>query len=82
MTVHERVRVFGVNTPEMKGATKEAAQAAAMFTQDWLKRGEFSVRTCGRDSFGRVLGIVTRAGDGTLADALIQAGHGVTYARP
>ena len=35
----ERVRVLGINAPELKGATKEAGLAAKQFTADWLARG-------------------------------------------
>ena len=80
VTVHERVRVYGVDTPELKGETKDAAVAAAAFTQAWLARGAFDLRTCGRNSFGRVLGVISRSGDGgVLAQDLIAAGHGVPY---
>ena len=83
VTVHERVRVYGVDTPEKKGATMPAALAAQAFTESWLRLGGFTLRTCGRDSFGRVLGIVTRPtsgeGGGGLSDALIGAGHGRQY---
>ena len=79
VSVHERVRVYGVDTPELKGETKDAAVAAASFTQAWLARGAFDLRTCGRDAFGRVLGIVSRGGEGVLAQDLITAGHGVPY---
>lgn len=78
VTVHERVRVYGVDTPEMKGAARPAAILATAFTESWLRRGGFSLRTCGRDSFGRVLGVVTRDGAALAAD-LISAGHGVEY---
>lgn len=78
VTMHERVRVYGVDTPEMKGATRPAALLELAFAEEWLRRGPFHVRTCARDSFGRLLGIVTR--DGTeLATALIGAQHGVPY---
>ena len=79
VTVTERVRVYGVDTPEMKGADRPAGLAAAAFTESWLRRGGFSLRTCGRDSFGRVLGVVSRPTDGVLAEKLIEAKHGVEY---
>ena len=72
----ERIRVLGVDTPEMKGTTKPAAVEAQKFTQAWLAKGPFTIKTCGRDSFGRLLGTVIR-GDENLASALIGAGMGV-----
>lgn len=76
LTVQERVRVVGVNTPERTGPTRASGEAAKAFTEAWAARGPVQVRTCGRDSFGRLLGIVTRFGDSALAQALIDAGHG------
>ena len=72
----ERVRLLGVDTPEVKTPTQEAGLAAKAFAQAWLARGMVTVSTCKRDSFGRLLGTVTR-GPESLADALVQAGHGV-----
>lgn len=74
------VRVLGVDTPELKGATLEAAQKARTFTQDWLNKGDVMLSIgCGapaQDHFGRYLGRVTRDGK-SLADELIAGGLGV-----
>lgn len=72
----ERVRVLGVDTPEMHGATLAAAQNAKQFTEAWLRRGDVTLLVCKRDNFGRLLGVVTR-GDEYLATELIKAGLGV-----
>jgi endonuclease YncB( thermonuclease family) len=75
----DKVRVLGVDTPEITGGTPEtraAAQAAKAFTAAWLAKGEILVEVCKRDSFGRLLGRVTRQGE-DLADALIKTGMGV-----
>jgi endonuclease YncB( thermonuclease family) len=76
VTVTETVRVLGVDTPEVTGPTAAAGLAAKAFAAAWLGAGPVTVATCKRDSFGRALGVVTKGGV-TLADALIQAGHGV-----
>lgn len=74
------VRVLGVDTPEMKGTTLEAAQKAKAFTAEWVTKGELMLAIgCGKpslDSFGRSLAVVSRDGK-NLADELIAAGHGV-----
>ena len=75
--VVERVRVLGVDTPEMKAPTLEAARQAQQFTQAWLAKGPITVEVCKRDNFGRVLGTVTR-GQENLATELIKAGFGVS----
>lgn len=64
----ERVRVLGVDTPE-KGSGPVADSATA-FTIRWLADGPFTLTACKRDSFGRLLAIVSRAGR-TLADTLV-----------
>src|SRR5262245_48285092 len=38
MSATMRVRVLGVDTPELKGKTREAGLAAKKFTEQWLKR--------------------------------------------
>ena len=75
----ERVRVLGVDTPELTGgtpATREAAQAARQFTANWLVKGDVTIAVCKRDSFGRLLGTVTR-GPENLTELLLKAGLGV-----
>src|SRR5262245_66139186 len=74
------IRVLGVDTPEMKAPTMEAAQKARAYAQEWLNRDDFLVAIgCGnekaQDSFGRYLGQVTRGGR-NLAEDVISAGHG------
>lgn len=69
----ERVRVLGVDTPEMNQVNGPEAKA---FTEAWLAKGPFRFMACKRDSFGRYLGNVMRDGDG-LAEALIATGLGV-----
>lgn len=75
LTAQERVRVLGVDTPELRGPTKPTGLQAKAFTEAWLAKGSVEISACDRDSFGRVLGRVLRNGD-NLADLLIQAGLG------
>lgn len=83
LIVIERVRVLGVDTPEMKAATLGKAQAAKSYTDAWLtSAGKVTLGVgCGDappyDSFGRVLATVTRLDGRVLADDLIAAKHGV-----
>lgn len=70
----ERVRILGVDTPEIgTGATADSATA---FTRQWLQQGDFDIYACKRDSFGRLLTIVSRNGY-VLADTLIALHLGV-----
>lgn len=77
---YKRIRILGVDTPELEGATKPAALAAKAFAETWLRRGEVTIAACKEDSFGRLLGDVTRDGE-SLAQQLITAGHGKPYSR-
>jgi micrococcal nuclease len=68
----ERFRVLNIDTPERGQPGFEEAKA---FTENWLAQGNFTLTACKRDSFGRLLAIVSREGV-TLADALYNAGLG------
>lgn len=67
----ERVRLLGVDTPE-KG--QPGYDAASEFTTVWLKAGPSELTTCKRDSFGRLLGGITR-GKESLSGALLENGY-------
>jgi len=71
----ERVRVLGINAPE-RG--QPLAVESTTFTREWLAKGPWTLTTCKRDSFGRLLGTVTR-GTEDLSKALLQAGLAVPY---
>lgn len=66
-----------VNTPETGDA---GATEATLFTTQWLHEGPFTLSACKRDSFGRLLGVVTR-GEANLGQALLDSGHAVPYKR-
>lgn len=92
ITNHEGVRVCQtidgakavcVNTPETDAADPEQklqAAAATLFAEEWLMAGPFTLAACQRDSFGRLLGVVTR-GDSNLGQSLLDSGHAVLYKR-
>lgn len=69
----ERVRILGVDAVELRDPLGPVARA---FTMEWISRGSFKLEACKRDSFGRLLAIITRAAD-TLAVDLIRARLGV-----
>lgn len=68
----ERVRLLGVDTPEHGEPGFDEATA---FTQSWLAHGPWTLTTCKRDSFGRLLGTAMRDGD-DLGQQL--TAHGLT----
>jgi endonuclease YncB( thermonuclease family) len=67
----ERIRLLGVNAPERRKETMVQYLQAKAFTGQWISGGPFTVETCKRDSFGRLLAYVRR-GDVSLADELIK----------
>lgn len=72
-----KIRVEGVNTPELskrKGEPDEpGAQDAKEFTRQWLAKGAFQISTCGKPTLDRIVAKVSRDGR-TLAQDLIDAG--------
>lgn len=62
----ERVRLLGVDTPELN---QDKGAEAKAFTEAWLAKGPWRFMACKKDSFGRWLATVMRDGE-TLADAL------------
>jgi len=84
---HERIRLLGVNTPERKGATRAAGDAAKAFAERWFAAAEngewpITVVTERSDAFGRYLGSIWNTLDGgELNAALLEGGHAVPYER-
>lgn len=81
----ERLRLLGVNTPELRGPTRAAGLAAKAFVVSWLAEagaGEWPVRieTVKADSFGRYLCWLWRVSDcRNLSDDLLATGHAAPY---
>lgn len=76
LTDELRIRILGVDTPELHGADSVKAQVATAYTQAWLDKGAFTISGCKYDSFGRMLAAVYRGSD-TLAVDLINIKLGV-----
>lgn len=87
LTANLRIRVLGVDTPELHAPDPAPGAAARGFTTAWLAQhtGGLTVRTVkagpasmgvGDGHFGRWLGDITTAGGESLTGALIAAGHG------
>lgn len=81
-TAQERVRLLGVDTPELHGATKAAGEAAKRYTTTWLATsGPTEIVVCrpARDHFGRLLARIVSSVKGDLSAALIAGGFAVPY---
>ena len=76
------LRVFGVDTPELKSkilSEKAAAERALQFTEQFLARGTVRVEYLRWDKYGgRIVGNVY-VGEESLAAELISAGLGKPY---
>ncbi len=85
----QRIRVLGIDCPEVKGKTKKAGDAATEATRTWVKsHGSIVVRTVKAkkgqiDSFGRYLAEVlgdNQAGtQSSLGEFLLSEGHAKAY---
>jgi micrococcal nuclease len=88
MTTIQRVRLLRINTPEMKGETREAAIRAKSYLEGLLKLrdGDYlAVRTEKDDAFGRYLAELCVVGfDGqstNVNQSMLDAGMAVEYRR-
>jgi micrococcal nuclease len=89
----ERLRLLGVNTPELRAANPEErlrAQAAKSFVEQWVQDHRahaaseapdwpFAIRTEKSDSFGRFLCHLECAQGHPLNQALLDAGHATVF---
>lgn len=76
----ERVRLLGVNCPELTGSTKAAGLKALGYVQAWLSGQSLVVETYKSDVFGRFLANIWRTSDGaSLNEDLLSSGHAVAY---
>jgi micrococcal nuclease len=80
----ERIRLLGVNTPEMKKPTYAAGQAAKGFTTSWIELSSIPVdswpliiQTHKSDAFGRYLADVWNHHGEHLNSDLIASGNAV-----
>ena len=72
----ERVRLFGVNAPEMSGLTKEAGAVAKDWVEGWFdKHPQLVIQTYKTDAFGRYLAEIWADSGEHLNEDLIAAGH-------
>ena len=72
------LRVAHVDTPEMHGPKKEAAQKAKVFAREFCLSGPCEIRNPTVDKYGRILSDVWCSGK-SLSEALLKAGLGIPY---
>ena len=78
-----RLRVFGINCPETRGATKADGLIRQAFTKEWFNvNKEFMVRTVNNgkeDSFGRLIAEVISVDGQLLGATMIGLGLAVPF---
>lgn len=82
-----RVRLYGVNTPEVRGESAEAGKAATSYVERWLtehgEQGRFVMlrshdgKPIGQEKYGRWLAEVIGADRAILNVDILTTGHGV-----
>ena len=81
-TWRQRLRLLGVDCPEVTGTTRAAGLAATAFTRDWLAAEPCAAETIKQDAFGRWLARIFRADGSDLSAALLAAGHASLFSAP
>lgn len=84
ISIKQRLRVMGVNTPEIRSPDAERrvkAQAAKVFAEQWLlSEGSMIVTTYKDDKYGRILGDFKHSGHSeSFSEALLSAGLAERY---
>lgn len=81
VTMTESFRLLGIDTPERHGATKDAGEAARLFSLQWFadRGNQVWLKSIKTEKFGRWLAEVTDDKGESLRAALLTAGHAVEY---
>lgn len=78
--VQDKARMFGINTPEVTGAQKEAGIKSREYLKTLLPLNKpVSVRVYGRDKYGRSLAAPFTADGQNIADLMIKNGFGKSW---
>ena len=81
---NQRIRLIGINTPEIKGAERPDGLISKKFVEDTVmgKKLRFSSEEAGRDNFGRLLGTVWYMDETrwvNLNGMIVTLGYGENY---
>lgn len=78
-----RIRMYGINTPELHAKDPAPGQAAKAFLEGLLPVGAVVTLDSHKDSqekYGRFLGeLFVKDGDPSVNDQMVMAGHAVRY---
>lgn len=84
LSLKQRVRVIGIDTPELRSkneAEREAAKKSKDFAEQWfISDNCMTVTTYKDDKYGRILGDFKRTDKSeAFSEALLSAGHAEIY---
>lgn len=76
-----RVRLAGVDTPELHGPTLAAGREARAFLRDWIavRSNRVRLQVEGRDKYGRIVGRLIGHEGGDASRALLDAHQAIPY---
>lgn len=82
--VKERVRLYGINTPELRSSNaeeREAARKASEFLSALVSDGVLTVKTQkdSQEKYGRYLASVINSAGVNVNEEMVKAGHAITY---
>lgn len=82
--VHERIRLLGINAPELHSSNadeREAAKKASDFLRSLTANGDLTVKTQkdSQEKYGRYLGTLFDSTGLNINEELIKAGHATAY---
>lgn len=77
----QKLRLLGINTPELKGATKLKGIAARDRLRELILNKDVYIQTVKDDAFGRWLAIIylSPVGEASVNDQLVAEGFAVPY---
>lgn len=86
LTTEQRIRLLGVDAPEMRGDEAARGMTAMLYVEGWFamhahqfSRWPYMVRTEKSDSFGRYLGMIECLEGHVLNDDIVQYGYAQLY---
>jgi micrococcal nuclease len=78
VSVHVTLRLYGINTPEVKGTTKEAGLKSKARLKELIEGKEVHLESKALDKYGRTVAVI-RLGDQNINEMLVKEGFAVVF---
>lgn len=78
IALYEKIRLKGINAPELKGDTLEAGEKAREYLRELVEGKQVEIQTYGKDKYGRWLADVFLDGE-NINQKMIDSGNAVPY---